>query len=276
MPSTKIDSKELRLRIVDAGSVVLHEQTDPQRVERLRIALMDTGTLRNPPIVAEAGANTYVVLDGATRTTALKELGCRDTLVQIVDYSQDVTLEAWYHVLSQSASDAAEKFVRTTPEILAVTCTQTEAQALLNNRDCFAALVYNEQHTLALKSTTSAYQHSRGLIASYGGYGEIHRIVHDELIESVQSNSLNSVVVMYPAYKPEEIINLALAGDRLPAGITRHLIPGRALNVGVHLQLLEAAGTIAEKNEWLKGWLLQKILTKKARYYHEPVFLFDD
>jgi CRP-like cAMP-binding protein len=53
------------LRVVPSPAVLLHEECDPQRVERLSGALVSDGVLRNPPIAAPLDDGTYVVLDGA-------------------------------------------------------------------------------------------------------------------------------------------------------------------------------------------------------------------
>jgi hypothetical protein len=59
------------LRFFAARDVLLHEEEDPERVERLVDRLRDEGVLRNPPVVAELGDGRVVVLDGANRVTAL-------------------------------------------------------------------------------------------------------------------------------------------------------------------------------------------------------------
>jgi hypothetical protein len=55
--------------------------------------------LKNPPIVVESSGK-YILLDGATRITALKRVGCRDAVVQIVEYdAPGLVLETWNHML---------------------------------------------------------------------------------------------------------------------------------------------------------------------------------
>ena len=84
----KLDAADIQLRFVPLDRLLLHEEDDPYRVKRLILSLQREGRLRNPPIVAENGGN-YIVLDGATRTTALREMGLRDVVVQIVDYGAE-------------------------------------------------------------------------------------------------------------------------------------------------------------------------------------------
>ena len=45
-------------------------------------------------------------------------------------------------------------------------------------------------------------------------------------------------------------------GHKLPTGITRHVIPGRALRVNLPLSvLIDERQTTEAKNEWLRGWM---------------------
>jgi hypothetical protein len=280
MVTQTIDSKVLRLRIVSLAEVRLHEETDPERVRRLYNAITDSGVLRNPAIVAAHPTGTYVVLDGATRTTALGQAECADTIVQIVDYHQQITLESWHHVLSARASAAAVKWAQQSPDVQTTMCTYREATQRLRQQEphqrSIVALLVSQKGATVIETSNDVFGASRGLINAYGGYGEIHRIVHSQLRSTVQNSSQNEMVAVYPVYTPNEILSSALDRNLLPAGITRHVIPGRALNIGVHLHLLQSKSPLQEKNAWLEQWLQQKILQKKARYYHEPVFLFDD
>ena len=281
-------TKELRLQFVRADKVLLHEQTDLQRVRRLRAAVEADGMLRNPPIAAQAG-DRFVVLDGATRTTVLKEMGAADILVQIVPYRDPgVRLQAWYHILPDHAALEVMEYVATHTEV-AHSVGIEEARIALDNRSAAAAILNDDGSAVLVDdhfgrglgsgSTTplrSISESLRSLVGVYGGTGEVFRIVHDDLVETVQQAGKCPSVVMFPSFTPEEIVTIATTGDVLPAGITRHLIPGRALNVNLALERIMSARPSEEKNAWLEEWLTAKIMQKKVRYYHEPVFVFDD
>src|SRR5512140_3521369 len=99
-----MEAKELRLAIVPLNSVVLHEEIEAKRIERLVTRLSEDRVLRNPPIATEVRAPQgwlrYVVLDGASRTSALRKLKIPDIVVQIVDYhSPLIHLQSWNHLL---------------------------------------------------------------------------------------------------------------------------------------------------------------------------------
>jgi hypothetical protein len=48
---------------------------------------------------------------------------------------------------------------------------------------------------------------------------------------------------------------LARSGAALIAGITRHLIPRRALRINLPLDVLRRPQSLAEKNLWLADWM---------------------
>ena len=285
-----IEPRDLRLKIVAADDVLLHEETDRRRVDRLRSALERDGLLRNPPIAARTGDGRYAVLDGATRTTALKEMGMKHLMLQVMPYdTEEVQLHAWYHVLPDEASKAAFEYVMQ-HSVLTETVPVREARSALEERRTTAALVHQDGTATMLTLQTDhpwtisddAHEHTsaatilRGLVDTYGGAGEIYRIVHEDLMDIVQSDAACPCVIMFPTFRRDEILGVATTGDLLPAGITRHLIPGRALNVNMPLDRLASDDDRDTKKAWLRAWLSERILAKKVRYYHEPVFIFDD
>ena len=274
--TARIEPHDLRLKIVPAEDVLLHEETDPLRVRRLTDSLLRDGMLRNPPLAAKTDDGRYVVLDGATRTTALKELGAKHILIQSVPYgTEEATLEAWYHVLPGDAAENAIAFAEKNAEIVEET-TVDEAQRALAERRATAALTNEDGSARLLRGMRSPERLLRDLVKAYGGAGEIYRIVHEDLLETVREADVCPCVVMFPTYTPGEILEIAKSEELLPAGITRHLIRGRALNVNIPLVRLFTDESRESKKAWLKEWLTQKILDKKVRYYHEPVFIFDD
>ena len=73
-----------------------------------------------------------------------------------------------------------------------------------------------------------------------------------------------------------DVIHCALNQTRLPTGITRHLVSGRALGVDVPLEVLRDERSLEQKNAWLQDMTLERIRRNKVRVYQEPVIIFDD
>ena len=96
------------LEILPAEKICLHEHHDPQRTKPLEKRIRESGILYNPPLVIPYpdGEDMYMVLDGANRITAMKELGLPHLLVQVVDpNSPGVSLQTWNHVIWDIATD---------------------------------------------------------------------------------------------------------------------------------------------------------------------------
>lgn len=278
---TKIDVHHLKLEIVETDRVILHEESDPHRVERLDGLITEATILRNPPIVAEAGNDMFVVLDGATRTTAIKQREIPHIAVQVVPYgSKSAEIGSWYHVLPKTQAEIVLSYVRQHPfssEVVSV----ADARAKLQSGECCVGVTTSQDNALVLYAPPDAETADlaatlRHVVSLYGGAGEIHRIVNEDLLDVVSKNEEGSGVVLFPTFTPAQIIQFATSKNVLPAGITRHLITGRALNVNVPIEILSSNKTTAEKKTWLHSWITEKVMNKKARFYHESVFVFDD
>jgi hypothetical protein len=85
-----------------------------------------------------------------------------------------------------------------------------------------------------------------------------------------------AALVIFPQYDFSELLELARDGELLPAGLTRHLIHGRALRLNYPLSELKSDEALDVKNARLKAWVTDKLATKEVRFYGEPTFLFDE
>jgi len=65
-------------------------------------------------------------------------------------------------------------------------------------------------------------------------------------------------------------------GARVPSGITRHIIPQRALNINIPLDVLAAGWGLERKRGWLHDWLMERMAANAIRYYAESTFSFDE
>jgi hypothetical protein len=69
---------------------------------------------------------------------------------------------------------------------------------------------------------------------------------------------------------------VAANGDHIPSGITRHIIPNRALHINIPVVVLQADWTLQEKEDWLHNWLMERMAANAIRYYSESTFSFDE
>ena len=54
------------------------------------------------------------------------------------------------------------------------------------------------------------------------------------------------------------------------------MIPYRALNINIPLEVLNAPWTLEKKREWLHAWLMERMSANAIRYYAEPTFSFNE
>ncbi len=263
------------LRVVALNDVLFHEQIEHQRVQQLLTRFESDQLLKNPPIVAPCDGK-YILLDGATRTTALKHLGCRDVVVQVVDYdTPGLALETWNHlIVSLPVSDFLQS-LRQLPGLQLHVATVEYAEDARVQRESIGTILFADGHALSLFGAATLPTEVallNKIVALYEGHGELHRVAHADLRRLLAEFPHLSMVIVFPRYRPADIRRLALAGNYLPTGITRHIIPGRAMRINLPLSFLQSHEPIAEKNRWLGEWLR----TRHIRYYQEPVYLLDE
>jgi hypothetical protein len=275
-----MNAKELTLRTVPLNDVLLHEEVEARRVDRLITQLRSDWLLKNPPIVTQYDGK-YILLDGATRVTALKRIHCRDVVVQIVDYGMPgLVLETWNHMLLDLPADQLLDALARIPGVRLQATSAEDAEQALNERAGVATIVPADGRVLSLISDTPELERQAGLlnqvVASYEGRGEMYRVAHTDLERLLAEHGRLTALVVFPRFRPEEIQRLALNGTKLPMGITRHIIPGRVLHIDIPLAILERDQPLQAKNAWLDNWMKEKMAERHVRYYQEPVFLFDE
>jgi ParB-like chromosome segregation protein Spo0J len=268
------------LRIVPLERCVLHEQTDDDRVARLVVRIEEEGTLRNPPILGRHPTiDTLIVLDGATRVTALQSLGAPHILAQVVDYDDaEIELHTWSHVLSEITLDELEMALADEALIREQRCDPQAAEAALQRRETLAYLADRDGRCVALGTSVDIVDQAaalRRLFAAYTGRAKIVRVAPTEWRARLQAGAAEAAVV-FPVHTKDDLVALAQNEAVLPAGITRHIIPGRALRVNAPLSLLRNPQPLAEKQAWLDIWLHERRAERGVRYYAEPTFLFDE
>jgi hypothetical protein len=274
------------LRFVPVETLVPHEQHDEQRLRALVLKIREQAVLKNPPVVAPLTDNgvsrrRFVVLDGANRATAARAAGLPHMLVQVVRYPDPgVQLSTWYHALADIPRGALEQALA---GIDGLTCAPTQplhGRAMLARREALAWVAYDQNDAVTLHGGENINQRNgllNAVVDVYRSHGRFYRVTSDSLAQARTAHPEVSALVVFPHFEPAEILELASGGERLPAGITRHVISWRALRVNVPLDRLADTGqSLEEKNQWLDGWLREKLSQRHVRFYEEPTVLFDE
>jgi L-serine kinase (ATP) / ParB family transcriptional regulator, heme-responsive regulator len=157
-------------------------------------------------------------------------------------------------------------------------CDAHLAEAALQRRETLAYLADRAGRCLTLGSVPDVVGQAaalRRLFAAYTGRATIARVLPAEWRLRLQEGEA-SLAVIFPVHTKDDLIALARSGAVLPAGITRHIIPGRALRINAPLDLMHDGRQLAEKQTWLDAWLRERRANRGVRYYVEPTFLFDE
>lgn len=274
------------LRFVPVDAVFPHEFHDLQRTLPLVEKLRESGVLRNPPIITQVGDGhrvepRYVVLDGANRTTAAKAAGWPHIVAQVVRYETPaVQLFTWYHGLTRSARADLEPALSRIPGLAISHEKHLHARAMLARREALACAVLDDGDALVLQGGGTLKERNALLnevVQVYQDKVPYIRVTTDSLAQARHEHPEISALVVFPRFDPAEVIELAGAGEHLPAGITRHLIQWRALRLNVPLDLcMDRTMPLERKSAWLKGWLGERLVTRQVRFYEEPTVMFDE
>lgn len=284
----KREDRELSLpdlRFVPVGSLVPHEMEDLRRARALARRLREEGELKNPPIVtpvapAETGER-YALLDGANRFSAVRAAKFPHILVQVVRYDDPrIVLSTWHHALDQERAEDLVRELRAIDALSLRTRPPEEARDALAAREALAYIVGPGAEAVTLHGGRDPAERMAllgSVVEIYRGQFPIHRVSTDSFAAARSRLPEVSLLVVFPRFEKAEILEVAMQGARFPAGITRHLIPGRALRLHMPLdRLANAAETIEEKNRWLRDWIARRVATHHVRFYEESTILFDE
>jgi hypothetical protein len=278
------DTRNLpHLEILPLDKLVLHEFHDSQRTPPIIRAIEESGMLRNPPIVMslEDGTDRYMVLDGANRTTALKEMGVPHTLAQIVQSNDPgLGLSPWNHVVWGANPDSLLDWARMVPDLNLIPSNEENlfrslldirSLAILHLANGRIYTVYTQEIELLNRVTVL-----NSLVHCYASRASMDRTTNYTIKPLNDLYPNLSGLVLLPPFRVEDVLYLSSHGHLMPAGSTRFTITGRALHVNFPLGILSSDDSLEDKNTRLKEWLQDSLASKGVRYYAEPVFMFDE
>lgn len=268
----------LPLLIVDLKEVLPHEHVDNRRVHDLAARIQEDGLLANPPVVTP-WQGKYVVLDGATRTEALRWLGCPHTVVQVVTL-EEVELYTWNHAVLETAAHVLRQQLHRLSGITLEATRLEAARQALADRTVIATLVFSEAEIYAVRaedmSPHGQVQALNRLVDAYMTNAQVERTLATDWPSLRREYPDAAMLVLFPAYTPQEIMAFVMSGQRLPAGITRFVVPGRVLRLNLPLSMLCDDRPLATKNQALHQFLQERMARRRVRYYQEPVILLDE
>lgn len=268
----------LALHILPLDNVFPHEEIDPRRVSQLVSRLKTEKILKNPPIVAE-WEGKFVVLDGATRVTALKKMGFAHLVAQVVSLKDaQVEAQTWNHVIQEMTAD---EFLAFTEECTEVTHVEVDPNYIEDSMMELGGICYVVTPDFRTCVVRAAPDGSRldalnGYVAKYIEAASVARTrtanFHEAMIEYPKMNAL----IVFPKFTVEQILQISSIGKTVPAGITRMVVSGRVLRLNLNLERLQSDEPLAIKSAWLNDTVHALIENHHVRYYEEPVYLLDE
>jgi hypothetical protein len=267
------------LQVLPTLSLIPHEDCDPRRGERLGRRLLEEGLLKHPPVVAAIPErDSYVVLDGANRSQAFAQLGIPHIVAQVVSYADPgVALDSWNHVVSGMAPAEFEAALLAMPAARLQACSLDAARLALAADDALAYIINDDGVRKVVPVEGGRNMRLLiDLVNTYRGRADIIRASNDNWeIQKPYYPGINALVV-FPRLRPADILHAACNDYKVPSGITRHIIPARALNINIPLPVLMTDWPIERKREWLEHWYMEKHNSNAIRYYAESTFSFNE
>lgn len=271
------------LRIVETECLQPHEHIDPARIVPLKQALEAQGVLRNPPIVLRMSDEDerYLVLDGANRTTAFRELGIPCILVQVVHFgSESLKLRTWNRVVYGVASSRFFDRVSSMMETIPLPRERRARLEAISSGDRLAYLSLPDGSAWSLgperERLLRRVERLHKLLAAIEDIGQSERTGEIEASMLAETYPDLAGLVAFPAFEIEEVIEAAKVGVCLPSGLTRFIISPRALRVNYPLAKLSSTEAREAKQRELDAWLQERLQQRRVRYYAEATFLFDE
>ncbi len=272
------------LRIVPTDKLVPHELHDRQRSEPLIENLRQEAVLKNPPVVAapqSPSTDIYIVLDGANRVLAMEALQIPHTLVQVVSYeSAAVELLTWHHVVSNIERSHLEGQLEHVAGLETKRAEYWHAKAELARRAILAYCLFVDGTVTTLSGggldLRQRTELLHGIVNAYIDDGRLDRTNTDRLEELRSTYPHMTAAIIFPHYEPVEVMDIAQSGLKVPPGLTRHIVHGRALRVNYPLDKLKADIPLEEKNHQLTEWVRACFKVRRVRYYAESTYLFDE
>jgi hypothetical protein len=113
------------------------------------------------------------------------------------------------------------------------------------------------------------------LVSTYIGRWTVNRVIDPGADEIARQFPDWGALIEFPALTIPDVTEAALGADLLPAGITRFVVPDRALRLNYGLDELRA-GELEAKQRRLDEMIQERARLGRVRRYAEPVIILDD
>jgi hypothetical protein len=286
-PSSNAEANGLKigelpeLHIVGLNDIVLHEDPDMERVARLVDRLSADGILKNPPVVGRSKEHRRIVLDGANRVTALRKLGYPHVLVQELDlFDRGLSLATWHHAIERLTADEILAHAEGVEGVtLEMDDRGSPAEGEKFQSPDLARIRFPDGRSALLKGAAALDERVVQLhkvTRLYHRFALFDRVSYTSMEDLARNYRNFTALISFPPYSREDLQELTHWDKRVPSGVTRVMLPKRALRFNIQLEMLRAGLSLEDKEDWLQQTILERVEDKSIRFYREPTFFFDE
>ena len=270
-----------RLEILPVESLVVHEWHDEQRTPPLIARFQKSGLIRNPPIVTplQDGSRRHMVLDGANRITAFREMEFPHVVVQVADPDDaGVNLYNWNHVIWGWESSELLSAIEQISDINLVSGDGDMPDLVGDSGLAMMHTPHGELYTIctSIEALEKRVQILNAIVDSYKDKARLDRTNEWSVVRLKAIYPDLCGLVIFPHFEIHQVLSLVSNGCLLPAGITRFMISPRVLHLNYPLEEMGMEKPIEEKNAALQRFIQERIADKGVRYYAEATYLFDE
>ena len=245
-----------KLKIVPINSITFHEDPDEERSTKLIEYLRKENILKNPPVVAKHdGSDQLILLDGANRLTALRKLKIPDVLIQEIElFDPGLTFLHWHHAVEHFSK---EEFLEELTRITDISISTFNDNVLQHeeNGDLLCQVQFGDGSVYAVHAHEDLFQRItdlKNITNIYKGSQYMDRVSYTNL-DHLKMNYPNfCALIVFRKIIKKELVQLTQKGEKVPSGITRIILPKRALRINVPLDLLRFDVSTDQKNHWLQ------------------------
>jgi len=271
-----------QLDVIPIENILVHEELDPSNSKELVNFLKKSQTLSNPIITAALGNKKYVQLDGMNRIYSFKTLGIKTITAQIVDYNnqEEIELSSWLHLFKGNLKKFLT-FIQKDPSLVVTQGKMDQVgHRYIKERDFgrLCSIVTNKKEVFFISTAGNFLEKIKRLNYLVSFYktdlsrGALPYTLNSDTIKKFfKQYPEDNLIVIFPTFTPQQIIESAKTGVLLPTGITRHLVKSRVLNINLPLSVFDNKKSLKQQNEEQ-----DKILMKKrSRLYEEATVNFE-
>ncbi len=266
MSSSSRQELSFSLELLRLSEVKPHEEVKQKNLTDLSRAIRQSGVQLDPVIV---DARTNVALDGMHRIKAIQSLELKRIMVAKVDYSDErVKLMRWLRATKEVPSHVLDE-LKYRLDLRKVE-SYNEAIELVDSGKSAVALI-GSAVSYASAEGFSDNRRLFSIIRLFDSYQlNIKHIVDDEITDAIK----DGFVLYIKKPTKEDVVIAGLTGELFPSKSTRHIVPGRPVNIRCPLELLSSKYSEDDAKAKFESYVssLKSVVLPPGSFYSDRVY----